>query len=74
MDPIAAARYGMMVAAQRLESAAGQVALGVDQPGAVEAVADQLQAKSQFSAQVGTLRIADEMWRALIGLQARDDA
>ena len=75
MDPIVAARYGMMVAAQRFEGAAGRVApVGIsDSPETADAIAEMLQAKSQFSAHVKTLRIADQMWRALIGLQAQND-
>jgi hypothetical protein len=73
MDPIAAARYGMMVAAQRFEGAAGRAApVGIsDAPGAADAVADMLQAKRQFGAHVKTLRIADAMWRALIDMQGK---
>jgi hypothetical protein len=61
----------MMVAVQRFESAAGRIAQGVDAPGSLEvAMTDQIQAKTQFSAQTGILRVADDMWRALMDLQA----
>jgi hypothetical protein len=69
MDAIALAQYGMMAAAQRFESAAVQVADpegGLDAPAAGELV----QAKIQFKAQLAAFRIADEMQRDLLKLQA----
>ncbi|HEY3696744.1 flagellar basal body rod C-terminal domain-containing protein [Phenylobacterium sp.] len=76
MDPIAAARYGMMVAAKRFEGAADRIA-GTDGASATDdtqAVTDMVQAKHQYVAQVQTLKVADEMWRALIDLQAGSHA
>jgi hypothetical protein len=71
MDPIAAARYGMMVASQRFESAAGRVAQsGASADDGVGAVVDMVEAKHQYVAQVRTLGVADEMWRALMDVQA----
>jgi flagellar hook protein FlgE len=31
----------------------------------------QIEAKTQFSANLGVIRIADEMWRALLDIQTR---
>ena len=72
MDPIATARYGMMVASKRFEGAADRVAQsgGASANDGVEAVGDMVEAKHQYVAQVRTLRVADEMWRALMDVQA----
>jgi len=71
MDPIATARYGMMAATQRLEAAAGRIAAnGADGPDFVRDMAGLVETKTQFKAQVKVIEIADEMWSALIGLQA----
>lgn len=73
MDPIAAARYGMLAASRRFEASAERVAQ-VGQDAGVrleEEVVEQITAKHQFSAQVQTVRIADEMWRDLMKLQDR---
>jgi hypothetical protein len=72
MDPIATARYGMMAAAQRFDAQAARIA-GPDGAEPGDFVADMtglIETKSQFTAQVKVVRISDEMWRALIGLQA----
>jgi len=68
MDAINIARYGMMNAAQRLDSAATKIADpdgGFDPTSAV----DLTLAKTQFKANIATIRIADEMQRALLDLQ-----
>lgn len=68
MDAIALAKYGMMTAARRFEQAAATVGDGggLDAQGAAELVLS----KAQFVAQLATLRVADEMQRALLELQA----
>ena len=69
MDAIAVARYGMMNAVQRLDSAATKIA---DPEGGFDAgsAVDLTLAKAQFKAQLATFRIADEMQRALLDLQS----
>ena len=74
MDPLSIARYGMMAAEQRLNASATRVA-GMAAPDsqvdyAKEAV-DQIQAKQAFTANLGVIKVADEMWDALLGLQAK---
>jgi flagellar hook-associated protein FlgK len=73
MDPISVARYGLMAASASLDASAARTAQaggdgGVDL--AAEAVT-QIQARQQFSANLGVIRVADEMWRALIDIQTR---
>jgi flagellar hook protein FlgE len=68
MDPISTARYGMMAAARQLEGAANRVAAGGDVDYASEAV-NTIEAKQAFTANVGVIRVADEMWQSLLDLQ-----
>jgi hypothetical protein len=73
MDPISTARYGMMAASQQLAASAGRVAAGAaGDPAdyAAEAVT-QIEAKQAFSANVHVVKVADEMWRALLDVQER---
>jgi len=76
MDPISTARYGMMAAAQQLGASANRIAA---MPGdssidyATEAV-NQIEAKQAFKADVGVIKVADEMWQALLNLQAATPA
>jgi flagellar hook protein FlgE len=74
MDPISTARYGMMAAQQSLSASASRVA-GMADPSsdvdyAQEAVT-QIQAKQAFKANVGVIKVADEMWNALLDIQSR---
>ncbi len=74
MDPISTARYGMMAASQSLAASASRIATAgpsgnVDY--AQEAVG-QIEAKQAFKADVGVIKVADEMWNSLLDLQ-RDD-
>lgn len=82
MDPISIARGGLMAASARFEASAGRTArMGASDPAtgaagedvdlASEAV-EQVEAKRAFSANLGVIRVADEMWRALIDMQAKD--
>ena len=72
MDPISTARYGLMAAEQRLAASASHVAsLGSPDSNvdyASEAV-EQISAKQSFRANLGVIKVADEMWDALLGLQ-----
>ena len=73
MDPLSIARYGMMAAEQRLSASATRVAAMASPDSEVdyasEAVA-QIEAKQAFKANVGVIKVADEMWDALLNLQA----
>ena len=71
MDPISTARYGMMAATQRLGASANRIAgvagdEGIDY--ASEAV-EQIEAKQAFKANVAVIKVADQMWDALLDLQ-----
>jgi flagellar hook protein FlgE len=72
MDPISTARYGMMAATQQLTASATRVAAaaggGVDY--AQEAVT-QIQASTAFKADVGLLKVADQMWQSLLDIQSK---
>jgi len=73
MDPLNAARMGMMFATRKLEQAAGNVArfgteLGQDVDITREMVAT-IEAKTAFKANAQVVRIADEMWDSLLELQ-----
>lgn len=72
MDPISTARYGMMAATQQLTASANRIAgaAGGDVDYATEVV-NQIEAKQAFKANVGVVKVADEMWQSLLDLQAR---
>lgn len=73
MDPIATARYGLMAAERKFSDSASRVArmAGDDSVDyATEAVA-QIQAKQAFKANAGVIKVADEMFDALLDLQTR---
>jgi len=73
MNPIATARYGLMAAEQRFAASASRVArLGDDDSVDLgHEAAEQIQAKTAFSANAQVIRVADQMWRSLLDLQAR---
>jgi flagellar hook protein FlgE len=68
MDPISTARYGMMAATRQLQGAANRIAAGGDVDYGAEAV-NQIEAKQAFTANVGVIKVADEMWQSLLDLQ-----
>ena len=70
MDPISTARYGMMAATRQLTASATRIAAGGDVDYATEAVS-QIEAKQAFKANVGVIKVADEMWQSLLDLQTR---
>lgn len=73
MDPISAARYGMMSATRRFESSAERVARMGDESSDVDLgheVVEQVSAKQQFTASAEIVRIADKMWDALLHVQS----
>ncbi len=74
MDPLSAARYGMMAAGRRFDASAERVARSGDSEGAKDIdiggeVVEQVEAKHQFSASAQLISVADDMWRALISAQ-----
>lgn len=73
MDPISTARYGMMAASRSFEASANRVAgmAGDDSVDYGKEAVEQIEAKQAFSANLGVIRIADEMWRSLLDLQTR---
>ena len=74
MDPMSAARYGMMTATRRFDASAERVARSGDPEGKTDVdyggeVVEQVQAKHQFAASAQIISAADDMWRALISAQ-----
>lgn len=70
MDPISTARYGIMAAERRFTDSATRVARMESIDYGAEAVA-QVTAKQAFTANVQVVKVADEMWQALLDLQSR---
>ena len=72
MDPISTARYGMMAATRQLSASATRIAGGAggDVDYASEAVS-QIEASQAFRADVGVIKVADQMWESLLDLQTR---
>lgn len=73
MDPISTARYGMMAAARQLNEAANRIAGGGDDDYASEAV-NTIEARQAYKANIGVIKVADEMWQSLLDLQASPHA
>jgi flagellar hook protein FlgE len=76
MDPISTARYGMMAATQQLTASASRIAAGGpsgDVDYGTEAV-NQIEASQSFKADVGVIKVADEMWQSLLNLQSTTPA
>lgn len=73
MDPLTVARYGLMAASQRFEASAVRTAQmgGDDTVDYAKEAVEQVEAKHQFSANLGVIRVADEMWRSLMDIQTR---
>ena len=73
MDPIATARYGIMAAERRFTESATRVArmAGDDSVDYGSEAAEQVTAKQAFTANVQVVKVADEMWQALLKLQSR---
>lgn len=72
MDPIATARYGLMAATRRFETAATEVSrMGGDQPVDVEgAMVEMIQSKHAFSANLSVIGFAQDMWDSLLEIQS----
>ena len=71
MDPISTARYGMMAATQQLTASANRIAAGGDAMDYAGEAVNLVEAKQAFRADVGVIKVADEMWQALLDLQSR---
>lgn len=75
MDPISTARYGLMAASRRFEASAINVATmgveGAPEVDLAEETVDMIQARTAFSANISVIKFADQMWDALLQLQAR---
>ena len=71
MDPIATARYGLMAASRRFETAAVEVSrMGGDEPVDVEgAMVQMIQSKHAFSANLSVISYSQEMWDSLLKIQ-----
>ena len=72
MDPLSAARLGMMFATRKLEEAAGKVAqLGVENADVdvTQEMVRSIEAQAAFKANVSVVKFADEMWRSLMDIQ-----
>lgn len=72
MDPLSIARYGMMSAQDRLTRSAGRVAQwnGDDDVDLAQETVEQIEARQQFAANAKVVTFADDMWRALMDIQA----
>jgi flagellar hook protein FlgE len=72
MDPISIARYGMMAATQQLTASANRVAgaAGDDNVDYAQEAVTQIQASTSFKADVGVIKVADQMWQSLLDLQS----
>lgn len=71
MDPISTARYGLMAASRRFETAAVEISqMGGDQPVDVEgAMVEMIQSRHAFSANLSVIAFSQEMWDALLKIQ-----
>jgi len=71
MDPIATARYGLMAASRRFETAAVEISqMGSDQPVDVEgAMVEMIQSKHAFSANLSVIKFSQDMWDSLLDIQ-----
>jgi len=73
MDPIATARYGLLAASRQFETAATRIVSAPADPSVDlgQELVEVIQARQAFSANIGVIRFAQDMWRALLDLQAR---
>jgi len=73
MDPLVTARYGLLAAERRFDTAAVRVAgIGGDETVDLAAeTVEMIQAKQAFSANLSVMRFAQDMWKSLLELQTR---
>ena len=71
MDPIRTALGGLQAASARFEASAVRTAQMVADPTVDPAseVVEQISAKQQFSANLGVVKIANQMWSDLLEIQ-----
>jgi flagellar hook protein FlgE len=73
MNPIATAVNGLQAAEQRFDASANRLVRAGEDPTVDTAgeIVNQIQAKEAFSANLATIKVSDEMWRALIDIQTK---
>lgn len=71
MDPMKIAASGLSAATARLEASARRTARMAQDPDVDTGseVVEQITAKHQFSANLGVIKVADQMWKALLEIQ-----
>lgn len=71
MDVLNIARAGLMAASNRLQISAVRTARMSTDPSvdASQEVVEQIGAKHQFEADLGVIRVSNEMWRSLMEVQ-----
>jgi hypothetical protein len=74
MDPLNIARAGLMAASARFQISAVRTARMGSDPSVDEGqeAVEQIEAKQQFSANLGVIRVSNDMWRSL--MQVQEDA
>ncbi|HEX3887625.1 MAG TPA: flagellar basal body rod C-terminal domain-containing protein [Phenylobacterium sp.] len=75
MDPLNIARAGLMAASNRFQISAVRTASMDADPSVdpAEEAVEQISAKQQFSANLGVIRVSDQMWRSLMQVQEASD-
>ena len=73
MDPLVTARYGLLAAERRFEASAVRVAQagGDGSVDVAQEIVGMITAKQEFSANLGVVRFAQDMWRALLEIQSK---
>ena len=73
MNPIATALNGLQAAEQRFDSSAARLVRADQDPTLDSAteIVQQIQSKDAFSANLATIKVSDEMWRALVEIQSK---
>ena len=76
MNPIATAVGGLQAAEQSFDASASRLVRAGEDPNvdAATELVNQIQAKEAFSANLATINVSDEMWRALIDIQTNQPA
>lgn len=71
MDPLVTARYGLLAAERRFDTAAVNIANvgGDDSVDLASQMVEMIQAKTAFSANLSVVRFAQDMWKSLLDLQ-----
>ena len=72
MNALSIAAVGLVQASDRFDHASRDLVLatsGASDADPAKAIVDQAQAKTEFSASVGVLRVADEMFKSLLDIK-----